>query len=125
MKIFYKCRKCSSVYNNDFTFCEKCLNYDDIEILEIEKQEITDDMSIQEFIKLAEPIPYYESGNNIIYIWDNQDEYKKILENEKLHVYTVIDADNKLWIHNGLRWSNRIGYIFSENYVEILEGIEY
>lgn len=127
MKTVYKCENCNSVFNNDFNFCQKCLSHDTSYELKVEVGKRTDDMVYKEFIRLAKPIPSYESDSYTEYLWDNAIKYRKMIDDnaDKYHVYTVIDDENKLWVVNGIRIVNRMGYIFTENYVEINEGIQF
>lgn len=123
VRTVYKCNKCESVFNNRPNFCEKCLEYDNFDESDVEKSRYTDDMSYDEFIKLAKPTPYENYGTYVDYIWDEKDKYSEMINSEKYHVYTVIDDSCKCFVVEGIRFANRVGYIFTENYVEVNEGI--
>ena len=125
-KKVYRCEECLSVFNSEFSVCEKCLSSNCKHEMFVESQKRTSDMTFDEFNALAKLIPNYQSDDYTYYLWDNREEYNEMLKrNDSLIVYTVIDAENRLWIHNGIRIANRIGYLFAENFVEINEGVEY
>lgn len=85
---------------------------------EVEQSQIT----FEEFILQGDFIP--ESENN--YLWDDWSECNELVsKNKGLHVYTVIQDENKMWIVEGRKLVNRLGYLFSKTHVKMESNVEY
>lgn len=68
---------------------------------------------------IANPSAREEESLQVRMYWDDFKECKQLVEDaenkgETLYVYTIIVDEEKLWIKEGWRLANRMGYLFSK-----------
>lgn len=73
---------------------------------------------------IAHPSVLNEPSIQVRMFWDDWKECKQLVEDaeakgEKLYIYTVIVDEERLWIKEGWRIANRMGYLFSRVKVEM------
>lgn len=83
-------------------------------------------MTIEEFYAQGDFIPSYHEGECKELLWDDYTEAGEFYANNKdsIFAYTVVDGEGDSVVVEGIRWVNRLGYLFSRIHVQIPHDVE-